>query len=834
MAAYEYARPAEALAPLPDRGMERDDDDELSVPAFIFGRTPSLRLEITSAANPSIPFPSSRPVLERQVSNLSSTSSSSAAPPPARPYGLPPGLADSPLPSQVDIKEALQIRHARSAKISTEPPIPLEIQQLLLTTPPPPRRRHVSSPLVPNVEYPPSRPAGSRAFEQQEKPTLIRRIRALTLRNTAPKEEPHVEQLPRMPVPKPEVLDLKRSRRRRVESSDDLLSFHVPQTWNDFERAYASGRMDVESPPSPPRNNTSLSQSLPSRSRTPLPFDFMTPFDLSLFSAPLHLSRLSPIRERLVSSLDLLGTFLPSESALVSPHFSPQFQSPSWTAASPSFSAASSPNSRQDPLFQSMQGAGFRSRGWSSASTAPSTILSTSKSSHFGTSPSYPYLRSIQSHPALESILDRLETATNDGFVNGATITLFPTSPATAYLTVLASSGIASTWREIGIDVALDAHTILNGSRGLVIDDVEKDWRWRGNRDLEERGIRFYAGMPIFAPSSLSLRTLDVSFSVAQFEEEAGGARIAIGVVAVIDDRPKEAGSFGTDERAKLRSIASEITSEIERFVLQRAAAIDALSSRRTSATSAATFQSGSIPAPALRSARIDSSSRSPPSPQRSRNGKGHVKKVSFDANAGPLSSLPLPSPPPPPVAAIPVPPQFSPRVASPSFAEPESIPALFQSHSPQKLLDLACASLARSLDLKLVYLVQLEHLAPRHSSYFGSTSLPSLSLIASHGLPPSSGRDSDDASANFDPALHLQALRAPEGGLLYRAASPSEPFDSGMLLPVVELDETRKGWVIAGYAEQRARRWGAEEMSIFEKVTLGVEKILLWREEWR
>jgi hypothetical protein len=199
--------------------------------------------------------------------------------------------------------------------------------------------------------------------------------------------------------------------------------------------------------------------------------------------------------------------------------------------------------------------------------------MSTSKSSHYGTSPSFPYLRSIQAHPALQSLLDRLETSSGDGFVNGATITLFPTSPATSYLSILASSGSASPWREIGTDVALDAHTILNGSRGLVVNDVEKDWRWRGNRDVEEKGIGFYAGkspqpspwsnneadsktalpgMPIFAPSSLSLRTSEVAFSVAQFEEEAGGARIAIGVVAVMDDRPKEAGSFGTTERAKL------------------------------------------------------------------------------------------------------------------------------------------------------------------------------------------------------------------------------------------------------------------------------------------
>lgn len=54
------------------------------------------------------------------------------------------------------------------------------------------------------------------------------------------------------------------------------------------------------------------------------------------------------------------------------------------------------------------------------------------------------------------------------------------------------------------------------------------------------------------------------------------------------------------------------------------------------------------------------------------------------------------------------------------------------------------------------------------------------------------------------------------------------------MLLPVTELADTRKGWVIAGYAEEKGRRWGEEEMAIFENVTKGIQKILLWREEWK
>ena len=139
---------------------------------------------------------------------------------------------------------------------------------------------------------------------------------------------------------------------------------------------------------------------------------------------------------------------------------------------------------------------------------------------------------------------------------------------------MLASAGSFHPSKQVELELALDAHTILNGSKGLVAYDVERDWRFRGNRDVEERNIRFYAGtsrvpfelfrlltelrlpiptgMPIFAPSSLSLGTADSTLSVAQFEEEAGGARIAIGVLSIVEELPRKVGSFGTAERAKL------------------------------------------------------------------------------------------------------------------------------------------------------------------------------------------------------------------------------------------------------------------------------------------
>ncbi|GAA5935345.1 GAF domain-containing protein [Sporobolomyces koalae] len=823
MAAYT-TRPVSPTSVVGSTGSRpvTEEADSLQLP-FDFGRTPSLRFDDdigTSAVGPS-----GRAPLERRDSRssfVSSTSSAAAAPPvPPRAYQIPPGLADSPAPSALDVQAIPRhlIRQARDPKILHEPLIPPEIQHLLLTTPPPPRKVH-STPItsITSLSYPPT--TSSEWPADDGKPNLLKRIRALALRNgRSGVDDQAITLPPTSPMLRHEVLDLKRPTRSGYAP-------HSARTWRDYRSLYASGQIDIETPPLPPVD--SPADDYPagrSAVKSDLPLATLTPFDLAHFPAPLSQSRLSPIRERVISSLDLLGAFLPSDDTLVDLQWTPSTSSPALSPTSPPIGSPSSSSTqswRQDSLFHPSSRS--RPRGTSTTSTAPSTAYS-AKSSHFGSSPSFAFVRSIQSHPPLAQILDRISLeagftgAENGRGPSAATITLFPTSPATTYLDVLGATGDARDWKRIGLEGALDAHTILNGSRGLVVYDVEKDWRWKGNRDLEEKNVRFYAAMPIFAPSSLSLRTTDVAFSVAQFEEEADGARMAIGVISLMNDQAQDPGSFGPSARAGLRSLASEITVEIERFVLQRAAASEALASRRTSATSAATFQSGSVPAPSLRNARKDVFGRS----QGPNAKRGHKKKVSFDACASSNNQMDIHS------GAVPVAPM--PRHPSSTLDEHDAVPSLFSTHSPQALLDLACASLARSLNLALVYLVELSRLPPQSTSTalsFVSNS-PSLTLVSSHGLPS----NSNEEHANFDPILHLQALRAPEGGLLYRAASSNEPFDSGMLLPVLEVAETRKGWVIAGYVEQPGRRWGQHEMSIFEQTTRGIEKILLWREEW-
>jgi len=172
-----------------------------------------------------------------------------------------------------------------------------------------------------------------------------------------------------------------------------------------------------------------------------------------------------------------------------------------------------------------------------------------------------------------------------------------------------------------------------------------------------------------------------------------------------------------------------------------------------------------------------------------------------------------LPAPPAHPLAA-----PAAASTAEPAPGAPPSLPADSPSSS---LFATACTSLAESLNLSLVYVVSLDlaSCAPAPSI----VGQPALTLVAAHNLPA-------DSNASFDPALHLRALRAPEGGLLYRsptAATGGEDgagagagaggFASGILLPVAESTET--GWVLAGYTTERARKWGEVEMQAFDQV---------------
>lgn len=144
-------------------------------------------------------------------------------------------------------------------------------------------------------------------------------------------------------------------------------------------------------------------------------------------------------------------------------------------------------------------------------------------------------------------------------------------------------------------------------------------------------------------------------------------------------------------------------------------------------------------------------------------------------------------------------------KITLPTITDESVSPSVPQ--DVQRTFDTATRMLARALSLSLVYLVSLDLSAEE----------PTLRLLSSHGLssPPPS----------FDPALHIKALRAPEGGLLYqnsrsaeeRLAGGHEGYAAGLLIPVMEVRRRTGsvGYVLSGYAESD-RAFGEKDMVYF------------------
>ncbi|BGP31786.1 hypothetical protein JCM10296v2_003560 [Rhodotorula toruloides] len=913
-------------------GNERD-----VLEAYTFGRTPALKLGepvgegragngdglVRSGHLPEQRV--IRPTLSHRpsslVSRLSTSSTGSAGAPPApRPYALPPGLAArSPVPppslssaastSTITRQDTSQLGglspaykaaspngQPRSARITYEPPIPLDVQLLLLTTPPPPQRKQViitAPPQAGDEAAAAERARRARERDLRDEKSLVRRVKAFRIINDGVRNlsgrrgsGEASDELPMAPLRGSETLDLNRQRRESADSGSrrtGKIDSHtpadfVPKTWNDFEQAYAAGQLDIEDPPFPPISpSSSISTAFPSRGQH-VDSSKLSPYEAGHFPAPLHLSPVTHIRERVVAQLDLLGEtyLLPGTPAPAQP---PSFAASFGPSAGSSVESWSSGHRDSLTHLTSSTGSGRRE---SNASTAPSTVYSHSsaKSQHpfaapsvfptYAASPASPPMPtyssrgpssfpaspvidglsavSLRNHPTLVSLLHRAlyaplgSPALFKPAPKAAIITLFPSSSSpSSSVTLLASVNLPARVTSFPITHALDAHVLLNGERGLVIADTERDWRWRHNEVICSSasnpifgpssaakpglGIRFYAGMPIFAPSLPNL---------AHLEEEAGG-RIAIGAIALLDDWPRMS-KFGSGEKAKLRSLASEITREIEHFLREREKHNFA---RRGSVSSSGGSRR---PSQAHSAASAAAAQQASANMGRTRS-DSQAKKVSFDANAGSFESGYVdynsvsrrgsvderdPAPTPAPSGPLPEPPASSPLSSY-------GLPPMLVSTPASSIFAAACTSLADKLDLALVYLVSLDlSSCPPAPSVNGS---PSLELIAAHNLPP-------DANASFDPSLHLRALRAPEGGLLYRslaASSSASPamreaakggFASGILLPVAEVESpSARGWVLAGYTTDRKRRWGEGEMSEFEKVREQLAKVVLYKE---
>lgn len=128
-----------------------------------------------------------------------------------------------------------------------------------------------------------------------------------------------------------------------------------------------------------------------------------------------------------------------------------------------------------------------------------------------------------------------------------------------------------------------------------------------------------------------------------------------------------------------------------------------------------------------------------------------------------------------------------------------------------QERMDTGTRLLAKALELDLTYLVAID-LSPDVEPQ------DSLRVLAAHGLPT--------PPPAFDPALHLKALRAPEGGLVYKnprfASVSSSSFAAGILLPILEVRRT--GYVLCAYTREAAREFSQRDLSYMVKFAQALE----------
>ncbi|KAL8276371.1 hypothetical protein RQP46_011216 [Phenoliferia psychrophenolica] len=399
------------------------------------------------------------------------------------------------------------------------------------------------------------------------------------------------------------------------------------------------------------------------------------------------------------------------------------------------------------------------------------------------------------------------------------------------------------------------SHTVLNEDRGMVILDSQTDWRFANNMPSAVLGTRFYAGVPLLAPSF----------------GDPNSTPIALGTLCVMDDQPHA--DFTDAQREQLREYAAEATLEIERWAKTHAGDnLSRLEGLFQEATLGAHLPSSPSYASVMDSPAFPPSTFTAPSARASPNmnspafvpaafaspstragavfsspafASDAFSAPSFTSSSTPTSKAATTSdsraktparqakPPPGPTVSLPMTPPPSTRNSSSSNASSASRgdessdanragvaresseiksnrgltlrtvtdnPVSLVTKEVQNVFDTASRMLAKSLKLPLVYIVSIDLADSAHD----------LNLLSSFGL-------STPAPA-FDPALHFKALRAPEGGLLYENSKKEggTGMASGILIPIMEV--RRVGYVLAGYTADRARSFTSKDMKLFVK----------------
>ncbi|KPV78026.1 uncharacterized protein RHOBADRAFT_50548 [Rhodotorula graminis WP1] len=685
-------------------------------------------------------------------------------------------------------------------------------------------KRAFASVFSPNAVKPDARPSGA-PFRQVNTPVVApvaapmdqatRRLRALEIaRETGRKAVAYVR------------------RKLNSKTPEDQL----PKTWKEFDVLYANGDVDVSDPPLPPQRHAEEGAE-------------PTPFERRYYIAPMGPDE--PMRQDVVDRLDLFGR-RQMASQVTLDITSPSARS---VAMSPTDSLASESSYLTTPSYASSA----RRHSSSAASTTSTTTAATTAN------PPSPALDqeavdSLENSPVFRSIISKAREIFD---VPIALVTVLDGDKQM----FLASGGLPE-----GLGNALPRtssfcqHSILGG--GMVVLNATDDWRFAQNMITTDLGGRFYAGTPVncHAPG------------------ETDSAAMPIGSLCVLDTKARS--DFGDAHRRVLRDLGQQCANAIEAWSSERRAH-KARNVRGTIPTesapqlAASTSESSTTAAdPAARSTTDLARPLAPPV-GRAPSLAASCSSTTFPHRRGSASTNP-------PSSALPATPPASIRhggahgpalaqahqhhrrtisdadsvrtMASSSLhgasdlgsssaagtaAQPRRPSALslgVTTEDPisalprdvQKMFDAAVRMLARSLELELVYLAALDlaglgsSVLESDSASVSSAALSSsaaasgngvrLRVLAAHGLPT--------PPPSFDPALHVKALRAPEGGLIYKnprfSPSASASFAAGILIPVLEVRRT--GFVLCSYSRDPARQFVQRDLALLVKMAESLE----------
>lgn len=624
--------------------------------------------------------------------------------------------------------------------------------------------------------------------------------------------------------------------RRKLNSKTPVNE--LPQTWAEYSKQYQRGSIDLNDPPLPPLRTSSL-RDAEGKPTNP------TPYEAMFWPAPLPLNEAD--RQNVVNRLDLFGTRAAAAAAQAQAQASASQATLSITLsrARDEFSPPPSPSELHSDHSGGRSARDSLLRRDSLTSTAPSTAATQADEA----------AATMENHPAFRAIVAKCRELFN---VRVGLMTVLDDEQQL----FLATGGLPDGVESMPRSVSFCSHAILNDATdALVVPNSQLDWRFANNVPSAHLGARFYCGVPLLAPTF----------------GDPNAPAVAIGTLCVLDDKPREAG-VTEEELVTLRSLAAQASREVENWVNER------MASKLTKLES--NFQRSNISIPAVPAA-VEAPRALPAPAAAAAPGLAPAMERVQSANKPSFSQAPsgLDTPPetpaiqqqqyarkpslPAPAAALPSTPPTSARMApshsqqsssyapshsshshsrqhsdassatSTSFFASVPAPAPSQARLPrsllglavttedpvpavpretQKVLDTATRTLRKALGLSLVYLVALDLAAPERER-----GVPALRVLSACGLP--------SPVPAFDPVLHLKALRAPEGGLLYKNArfaggGEGTGYAAGILIPIMEV--RRVGYVLAGYTKEQERDFGQKDLTMFVRFAEQLEQFVV------